>query len=177
MENPQGIVKPTHKSWRFQDTIAHAKLHLKGLRVRYQDYILYWSYLGADFGVTRVILQNSTFLEARAVRTLGKSHPLKPGAKSPRPCLRPHPGLPPCPPRPLEQLGFHESSWGPCISFSLRKSRPRDLTQPLHLRAFPMGVDSLLEDCLQLPLGLSLEHRKSSSVTCGILVAGVDCPA
>ena len=93
MENPQGIVKPTHKSWWFQDTIAHAKLHLKGLWAQYHDCILYWSYLGADFGVTRVILQNSTFLEPRVVRTLGKSHPLELGVKSPRPCLWPCPGL------------------------------------------------------------------------------------
>ena len=80
------------------------------------------------------------------------------------------------PSQPLGQLGFHESSWGPCTSFSVRQSRPRDLTQPLHLRAFPVGVDWLLEDCLQLPLGLSLERRMSSSVTCGILVAGMDPP-
>lgn len=39
-----------------------------------------------------------------------------------------------------------------------------------------MGVDSLLEDCLQLPLGLSLERRRSSSFTNRMLVAGVDRP-
>lgn len=107
--------------------------------------------------MTCVVLQNSTFLESRAVRTLGKSHPLKPGANSPRPCLRPHPGLPPCPHNPWSSLPFTKAHGVPAF-FSPRKSHPRDLTQPLHLRAFLMGVDSSLEDRLQLPL----ECRRSS---------------
>lgn len=97
--------------------------------------------------MTCVVLQNSTFLESRAVRTLGKSHPLKPGAKSPRPCLRPHPGLPPCPPTTLGAACLSQKLTG-SLHFFLPKKKPPQGSHP----AF--APESLPHGCGLAPGGL-----------------------